>query len=208
MHLLALVFGIVLLPAAYPLKCYECLPGSSGTCTDTEKECPSSSYQCGALRIASYAGGSELANVHMKTCVMADQCVEGSVNLGISRTVLTNKCCASELCNAQHAPAPSKSNPNGKKCYFCNGQECTATLNCQGSEDHCISTTVSSGGAQTVLKGCASKLLCSATQNAQLQALIGQEISCCQGDYCNSASSTSAGLLLLVAPLVSLFTLS
>ncbi|XP_041799196.1 urokinase plasminogen activator surface receptor-like [Chelmon rostratus] len=207
MHLLALVFGIVLLPAAYPLKCYECIPGSLGTCTDTQRECPSS-YQCAALKVTSYAGASELLSMDMKSCALPVECVDGSINFGISRTVLTSKCCNSELCNTQPAPAPSKSNPNGKKCYFCNGQECTATLNCLGSEDHCISTTVSSGGAQTVLKGCASKLLCSATQNAQIQALIGQEISCCQGDFCNSASSISAGLLLLVAPLVSLFTLS
>ncbi|XP_070822415.1 urokinase plasminogen activator surface receptor-like [Chaetodon trifascialis] len=204
MHLVVLIVGIVLLPEAYPLKCYECLPGSSGTCTDTEKECLPLANQCGALRIASYAGDSKLADVHMKTCVMADQCVEGSVNFGIARTVLTSKCCTSELCNAQPAPEPSKSSPNGKRCYHCDGQQCSATLNCAGNEDHCISTTVTAGGAKTVMKGCASKLLCSNTQDAQIKALIGEEIHCCQGDFCNSASSTSAGLLLLVAPLISL----
>ncbi|XP_076593874.1 urokinase plasminogen activator surface receptor-like [Chaetodon auriga] len=204
MHLLGLIFGIVLLPEAYPLKCYECLPGSLGTCTDTEKECLPLTNQCGALRIASYAGGTELANVHMKSCVLADQCVEGSVNFGIARTVLTSKCCTSELCNAQPAPEPSKSSPNGKRCYHCDGQQCSATLNCAGNEDHCISATVTAGGAKAVMKGCASKLLCSNTQDAQIKALIGEEITCCQGDFCNSASSTSAGLLLLVAPLISL----
>lgn len=34
---------------------------------------------------------------------------------------------------------PSKSVANGKKCYHCNGQTCTGTLLCQGSEDYCIS---------------------------------------------------------------------
>lgn len=115
--------------SAYTLKCYECATGITGTCTTTT-EC-SSGQQCGTLRVLSYAGaalwyivfithllctgpvykvssfiagGSELADVNMKTCTMAEQCFEGSVNFGISRTVMTSKCCNSELCNAQSVP--------------------------------------------------------------------------------------------------------
>ncbi|XP_076593498.1 uncharacterized protein LOC143324690 [Chaetodon auriga] len=204
MHLIVLIFGIVLLPEAYPLKCHKCLPGSSGTCTDTEVQCPSPSYQCGALKITSFAGDSKLSDVRMKICVLADQCVEGSVNFGIARHIITSKCCTSELCNTEPAPEPSSSSPNGKRCYHCDGLKCSATLNCAGNEDHCISKTVTAGGKKTITKGCASKQICSNTQNPQIKALIGEEISCCQGDFCNSASSTSAGLLLLVAPLISL----
>ncbi|XP_076593783.1 urokinase plasminogen activator surface receptor-like [Chaetodon auriga] len=204
MHLIVLIFGIVLLPEAYPLKCYECLLGSSGTCTDTEVQCPSSSHQCGVLRIASYAGGTELVNVQGKSCALPDQCIEGSINYGIARTVITSKCCTSELCNTQPAPEPSKSSPNGKRCYHCDGQQCSATLNCAGNEDHCISATVTAGGAKAVLKGCASEQICLGIKNPQMKSFIEGEISCCQGDLCNSASSTSAGLLLLVAPLISL----
>ncbi|KAI3360908.1 hypothetical protein L3Q82_013120 [Scortum barcoo] len=149
------------------------------------------------------AGGAKLAEIDMKSCALAAECVEGSVNFGISKTILTSKCCNSELCNSQPAPAPSKSSPNGRKCFQCDGQTCTGTLNCEGDEDHCISSTVNTGNQKITMKGCASKLLCSTGANNQISAAIGAEFSCCQGDYCNSASSTSAGLLLLVAPLLS-----
>ncbi|XP_045898932.1 urokinase plasminogen activator surface receptor-like [Micropterus dolomieu] len=203
MYLLTLIFGIVF-HKAYTLKCYECVLGNSGTCTDTTKECPLSGQQCGALRVLSYAGGSKLVDLNVKSCALADECIEGSVNFGISRTVITSKCCTSDLCNTQPPAEPSKSNPNGKKCFSCDGQKCTATLNCEGNEDHCISAAVNTGGVQTTVKGCASKQICSNTANPQISGAIGPEISCCQGDFCNSASSTSAGLLLLVAPLFSL----
>ncbi|XP_044063653.1 urokinase plasminogen activator surface receptor-like [Siniperca chuatsi] len=204
MHLLTLIFGIVLLPKAYTLKCHECVPRTSGTCTDTTKECPSRIHQCRAVRITSYAGGSKLADVNMKTCALDKQCAEGSVNFGISRTVITSKCCTSELCNTEHAPEPIKSNPSGNKCYSCDGQKCTSILKCEGGEDHCISATVNIGGEKTTVKGCASESICSNKVNAQIKGVIAGEMTCCQGDLCNSASSTSTGLLLLVAPLGSL----
>ncbi|XP_040899811.1 urokinase plasminogen activator surface receptor-like isoform X2 [Toxotes jaculatrix] len=204
MHLL-LIFGIVLLPKVYTLRCYECVPGISGQCTDTPKECPSQGYHCGALRVTAYAGGSEITHSNVKSCILPEYCVEGSVNFGVARTVITSKCCTSELCNNQPAPGPSKSIPNGRKCFRCDGQKCTTTLNCEGNEDHCIST-VTVEGQKTTMKGCASKQVCSKDQIAQVPSLgsIGAEINCCQGNYCNSASSTTAGLLLLVAPLISL----
>ncbi|XP_044214688.1 urokinase plasminogen activator surface receptor-like isoform X2 [Thunnus albacares] len=200
MHLLTLIFGIVLLPKAYTLMCYDCEKTMSGSCTET-KECP---LQCGAMRMLAYAGGKKVSDVSMKSCVTADQCGEMSVNFGVARTVIASKCCTTDLCNKEPVPEPSKSNPNGKKCYHCNGQTCTATLNCEGNEDYCISTSVNAGGQKTTVKGCASKLICSDALAAQITGTVGAEVSCCLGDYCNSASSTSAGLLLLVAPLVSL----
>uniref|UniRef100_UPI0037E7E1BC urokinase plasminogen activator surface receptor-like n=1 Tax=Semicossyphus pulcher TaxID=241346 RepID=UPI0037E7E1BC len=200
MHLLTLICGIVLLEKAYTLKCYECVPGSAGDCTDKETQCPRG-QRCGALRILTYAGDIKAADVNMKSCLLANQCIEGSINFGLSKTVITSRCCNSELCNSQPAPAgPSKSSPNGKKCYSCNGQKCTTILNCEGNEDHCISSKVTIGRETVTVKGCASKLICS--NEAQIPGSVGAEISCCQGDLCNSASSTGAGFLLLVAPLL------
>ncbi|XP_045900191.1 urokinase plasminogen activator surface receptor-like [Micropterus dolomieu] len=203
MHLLTLIFGIVLLPKTYTLTCYQCVPGSSGTCTGTTKQCPLRAHQCRAARITSYIGDSKLADVNIKTCALDEQCLEGAVNFGITRTVITSKCCATDLCNSEPAAEPSLARDNGLKCHRCDGQKCS-TLNCKGNEDHCISAAVNLRGEKKIMKGCASEKMCSDTANAQIAGAIPGETSCCQGDFCNSASSKSAGLLLLVAPLFSL----
>uniref|UniRef100_A0A669CQD0 Urokinase plasminogen activator surface receptor n=1 Tax=Oreochromis niloticus TaxID=8128 RepID=A0A669CQD0_ORENI len=216
MHILALILGTVLLPAACALQCYECIPGLSLNCTETTKECPSNT-QCGSFRIISYAGGTALADVKMKMCALAEECGEASVNLGVAQAVITSKCCTSDLCNTQDAPGGTIPSPNGKKCYQCDGIDCTKTLTCNGNEDHCISVAE---GETTKVKGCTSKMICSNTKIAQISAIIGAEISCCQGDLCNSPSTavtttsqpssttasttTSLMLLLFVTLLISL----
>ncbi|XP_035481076.2 urokinase plasminogen activator surface receptor-like [Scophthalmus maximus] len=202
--LFLLIFGIALLPKAFTLKCFECSSDDSGSCTDTAKECASQGFQCGAQRVLIYNGASKLSDFNMKMCALAEQCVEGSVNFGVTRMVLTSHCCTSELCNNQPAPDPSKSKVNGKKCFRCDGHTCTATLNCEGNEDYCMSTTEDIGGENVTVKGCASKLMCLSSPSLQMAGTVGATLSCCQGDFCNSASSTSAGLLLLVAALISL----
>ncbi|XP_034731350.1 urokinase plasminogen activator surface receptor-like [Etheostoma cragini] len=159
------------------------------------------------MKVTSYAGDMKVLDVNSKSCVLAEECIEASANFGIGKTSITSRCCTSNLCNSQPAPEPSKSNPNGKKCFYCDGQKCTNTLSCEGNQDYCISTTVNAGSQKVTMKGCASKIMCS-TQTTQAAGALGSDISCCQGNLCNSASSTSVGLLLLVAPLVSLVTLS
>ncbi|CAI5662759.1 unnamed protein product [Oreochromis niloticus] len=219
MQILVLILGMVLLPKACALKCFECIPDLSGSCAQTTKDCPSTS-QCGSVRVTSYAGGSKVVDIKVKSCAAAEECVQASLNFGVSQTVITSKCCTSELCNSQDAPEGSLSSPNGKKCFQCDGNDCTKTLNCNGNEDYCISTTVTAGGQKATVKGCASKVICSGTQSAQIPGIGGAEISCCQGDLCNSGSSagmtttsqpssttagtTTAGLLLFVTPLISL----
>lgn len=114
------------------LRCLECVPGLSRTCTNKTKECPLGGQQCAAMRVFIYggvlfylsssdsfvflllaqytlslvAGGSKFADFSVKTCALVEECVEGSVNFGDARTVITSKCCTSDLCNTQ--PAPGK----------------------------------------------------------------------------------------------------
>ncbi|XP_047454173.1 urokinase plasminogen activator surface receptor-like [Mugil cephalus] len=204
MYLLTLVLGIVLLPEAFTLRCYECTSTLAGTCPETTTQCPSEKNQCAALRVVSYAGGSQNIYWTEKSCAVSEECGEHSLNFGVSRIVRISKCCSSDLCNIQRVPEPRETNPNGRKCFTCDEQTCNATLNCLGNEDRCISATVKKTQQNETMKGCASKALCS---NKEFARIIGHSATrwrCCYGDYCNSASSTSAGLMLLVAPLISL----
>uniref|UniRef100_A0A668TLB4 UPAR/Ly6 domain-containing protein n=1 Tax=Oreochromis aureus TaxID=47969 RepID=A0A668TLB4_OREAU len=157
MQILVLILGIVLLPKACALKCFECTPELSGSCTQTTKECPFNT-QCRSARMTSYAGGSKLFDIKAKSCAAAEECVQASINFGVSQTLMTSKCCTSNLCNTQDAPEGSISSPNGKKCFQCHGNDCTKTLNCNGNEDHCIKTT---GNRTSAFGVCMFVLFCS-----------------------------------------------
>ncbi|XP_017295157.1 urokinase plasminogen activator surface receptor-like [Kryptolebias marmoratus] len=199
MFIFTLVLGIWLLPKADTLTCYECQPKEhSGTCTDIQKPCPSPEHQCVATRTIEFKDRKKTDD-QAKYC---GGCVEYSVNFGRHKIVHRSKCCTEELCNKDSLP-DYKSNPNGKKCYSCVGQNCTRTLNCEGDEDHCVKAAMIFSNNRETVKGCASKQVCWDKVANFLNILNIQEINCCQGDYCNSASSTRAGLLLLLVPLVS-----
>nr|XP_057940966.1 urokinase plasminogen activator surface receptor-like isoform X2 [Doryrhamphus excisus] len=203
MHHLLLIFGIFHLPKVATLECYECAAGSSGSCIDTTKECPPLADQCGTLRLIVYGGDAVIADVNGKSCTFSDHCADVSVNFGTTRTIFTNKCCTTDLCNSLPAPDTSKSRPNGNKCFSCKGLQCTASLDCQGNEHYCVTATVDVKGQRRTMRGCASKQMCSNTQ--QVAALIGAQVTCCEGDYCNRGNTLGgAGLLLLAAPLLSL----
>lgn len=130
-----------------------------------------------------------------------------------------------------HTTEPKHAEENGKKCYHCIGKDCTATARCRGNEDRCISKSgstttprlqrlardsncglsltglclsVDRGKGLEVSKGCVTRQVCDVLKNPHLRTAIGGEIKCCQGDFCNSGSGTSASLLLLAAPLLPL----
>ncbi|XP_075882527.1 uncharacterized protein LOC142888258 [Nelusetta ayraudi] len=202
MHLLTLILGAVILHQVSTLKCNRCIPPNPDNCE--EAQCISSAYLCGALKFTSFAGDMQIGQTRMRACLSPEECVENSVNFGMTRIVISSNCCTSDLCNTQQAPEPKKADKNGKSCYHCIEKDCTSTAHCRGNEDQCISKSVDRGEGMEISKGCATSQVCDILNNPHLKSVIGGEIKCCQGDFCNSASSTSASLLLLAAPLVSL----
>ncbi|XP_027142200.1 uncharacterized protein LOC109142393 [Larimichthys crocea] len=204
MHLLPLIFGIVFLPKACTLKCHICLAAASETCEDKEEiTCPPLYDQCATIRFMTYLGTTKVLDSQTKGCVPEELCGDASLNSGLSRHVISTKCCLTDLCNKNETSEPSIPSSNGKTCYYCDGTDCTNTVNCVGNEDYCITAKVK----KFKMKGCASKQICYGALSEQLQGFLKAKF-CCQGDLCNSASSTHAGLLLLVALFVSLVTFS
>ncbi|XP_017295158.1 urokinase plasminogen activator surface receptor [Kryptolebias marmoratus] len=187
MFFFTLVLGICILPKVDTLRCYECTSEASGDCTETIQECSSEDYRCAALRVVHYQNGV-FAEMKTKECAPAEQCMEDSVSTGTMKSMYVSKCCTEDLCNTKHI-SDFYVNPNGKKCFTCNGTECTATINCMGIEDHCFTLTGKTPGE--FMKGCCSKHLCSANSTSQIKNMIGSEMSCCQGDYCNSEAPLS-----------------
>ncbi|KAK6326597.1 hypothetical protein J4Q44_G00022420 [Coregonus suidteri] len=202
MYLFVPILVSVLLPKAYSLKCFECIPGVSGTCTDKQIDCPNPT-QCGNTRITSYAGDTKVLDVNAKSCAVPTECFSAAVNFGIARTTITSKCCNTDLCNSQSVPESTKPTPNGKKCFTCTGTDCTSALSCLGDEDRCISTTVNVGGEKMTMKGCASKIICMGEVSGALGPAMGVDMKCCEGNLCNSAQGIGLSLLLLVTSMVS-----
>ncbi|XP_016382025.1 prostate stem cell antigen-like [Sinocyclocheilus rhinocerous] len=183
----------VLFTAGHSFSCYECM-GLTGSCADQKvKTCPSGTSKCMSLTTAVQAGGIS-AKVKVKDC--AADCASGSMNIGIGKTSLA--CCNTDQCNVQDAPDPSNV-PNGKTCYYCDGQSCLNTVSCSGSEDRCFKATGSSGGQSVVVKGCLSKSSCDAATS------VGdvQGASCCEGNLCNGAQSVTQSFLFLCCSLLS-----
>jgi len=48
-------------------------------------------------------GGSKITDSEEKTCALAQECGESSLNFGTAKTVVTSKCCNSDLCKTQSA---------------------------------------------------------------------------------------------------------
>ncbi|KAG5274755.1 hypothetical protein AALO_G00139770 [Alosa alosa] len=62
------------------------------------------------------------------------------MNFGIARS--STECCKTDLCNSQKTPELNTNmTPNGKKCFTCEGDDCTKQLSCVGNEDRCIKAT-------------------------------------------------------------------
>ncbi|XP_036448316.1 phospholipase A2 inhibitor and Ly6/PLAUR domain-containing protein-like [Colossoma macropomum] len=196
---IALSLICVLFPKALTLKCYQYKPGLPGTCTTTQTDCPD---QCTTGTIVVNTGGQQ-QEMSKKTCAVAAECVTGSVNLGVLKTSVNLKCCSTDLCNSQKVEALPQGSPNDNKCYTCVADDCTGTVSCEGDEDHCISTTVTAGDTKKMMKGCASRSLCTAGVSTLQAAGVTGSLSCCEGNLCNSAEGVKLSLLIMLVPLIS-----
>ncbi|XP_035242828.1 xenoxin-3-like [Anguilla anguilla] len=93
---------------------------------------------------------------------------------------------------------------NEKMCFTCVGNDCTRIQECEGSEDRCLKSTVFfTAFYKVTMKGCASETECSGAMNSGT-AIIGREMSCCEGNLCNNALRIGQSVLfLLLVPLAS-----
>ncbi|XP_026106006.1 urokinase plasminogen activator surface receptor-like [Carassius auratus] len=163
----------VLFTAGHSLSCYQCWDDTR-YCMDLGNiTCPNGSSGC-----MSETTVWKFNSTKVKSKYCTDYCASGSWNTGFAHT--SYSCCDTDLCNLQDAPDPSTNTTNGKKCYYCDGQNCSNTVNCSGSEDHCFTViTVNFNESETTIKGCISNSSCdNATTSSSL-------ISCCEGDLCN-----------------------
>ncbi|XP_066527006.1 urokinase plasminogen activator surface receptor-like [Hoplias malabaricus] len=196
---LLLICGLY--PSALSLKCYQCIPDTSGTCTNTQTVCPS---QCGSVTTVVNVAGQQSA-ISAKDCASAAECVSGSLNLGTMKTTINTQCCSTDLCNSQNPPALPFKSPNGKRCYYCTDKDCSGIVDCLGDEDQCISLKVSAAGVQVTSKGCATRSICNAPTGSMQTAGISGDVSCCSGNLCNGAEGVKISLLFVLVPLLSSF---
>ncbi|KAJ8343409.1 hypothetical protein SKAU_G00307380 [Synaphobranchus kaupii] len=198
--LVTLALACALFSKVYPLECKECI---LGTCLQpTTKPCPASQTKCTSATIELYLGPTQ-TKLSVKSCAAPAECVNGSLNIGITRTSINTQCCDSNFCNDQLPPALPDTSPNGKKCFTCLGDDCTLTLECIGTEDHCVKSTVSAQGREVTVKGCGSQTVCLGSLNSQLkEADLAIDLICCEGDMCNNALRIRQSILfLLLVPL-------
>ncbi|XP_063054168.1 phospholipase A2 inhibitor NAI-like [Engraulis encrasicolus] len=196
---ITLIWGLFCRGAA--LTCNQCIPVSSPSCTNTETECGANS--CGSMTVTTYANNQKLQDMNFKTCLPSEQCINGVMNFGLVKTTISTKCCKTDRCNSQETPElNTNSTATGKKCFTCQGDDCTQMMSCVGSEDRCIKTTVELSGQKVTSKGCASKSICVGDLSAQLgSTAVG--LSCCEGDLCNGAKHVGGSVLLLLGSVVS-----
>ncbi|KAF4117983.1 urokinase plasminogen activator surface receptor-like [Onychostoma macrolepis] len=158
--------------------CYEC-KGLGNYCPDRPVICPIGFSKCMSSTFILQIGDTPV-KMKQKECI--EECQDSSINYGTFKQ--TFSCCDTRLCNYRDAPDPRTNVPNGRTCYYCDGQDCSKTVRCSGTEDRCITTTMTKGGLKMLVKGCISKYMCGA-----LKCSFIQDVSCCEGDLCNGDKS-------------------
>ncbi|XP_059398506.1 urokinase plasminogen activator surface receptor-like [Carassius carassius] len=184
---ISLFLLFILFTAGHSLRCNDC--SLTGSCTETQCSIWLTNCFSAAITVNS-------TTLKYKSCAPS-VCPSGSINLGIGRG--SAKCCNTDLCNNQDAPDPTSA-PNGKKCYYCDGNTCSNTVSCSGTEDRCFNTTGNFQSQPIAVKGCVSKSICDIV--SVFDTFVGG-VSCCSGNLCNSAQSVTQSFLFLCCSLLS-----
>ncbi|XP_051733864.1 long neurotoxin homolog TA-bm16-like isoform X2 [Ctenopharyngodon idella] len=91
----SVVLLFIFLTGGYSLKCYSCLPDSTGSCKAKVETCPVGHSKCGRSVVEQTVGSSKVSFI---TKVCADKCVPGTHQ--IDEGTLSLHCCDTDLCNA------------------------------------------------------------------------------------------------------------
>ncbi|XP_039531114.1 urokinase plasminogen activator surface receptor-like [Pimephales promelas] len=185
---------------SFSLECYQCRESRDELkipCSKTMR-CYTEESRCGSTRRVQYMGGLKQESMEVG-CVRASECKSWSFTATPHRSEYSVQCCNTNMCNARPAPALN-SQPNGKKCYSCNWEGCSQTVDCIGNENYCF--TANEPFSHPMMKGCASEFLCGSS------GLLGPHVTCCEGNLCNAVERVSQSLLFLCCSLIFFFLLN
>uniref|UniRef100_A0A668AHY8 UPAR/Ly6 domain-containing protein n=1 Tax=Myripristis murdjan TaxID=586833 RepID=A0A668AHY8_9TELE len=138
-----------------------------------------------------------ISSLHVdKVCVSTSKCIVGtanySIHLGSMRVVAAVECSltVSRLLGFILVPAEPKN--NSLQCYSCDSFTCRNKMQCVGMEDRCFNGTGESS--------CFSEL--------DSMIIPGFNFTdgptCCEGNFCNSVSTTRLSVFPLLLGLISL----
>ncbi|CAM4665193.1 unnamed protein product [Leuciscus chuanchicus] len=91
----SVVLLFVFLTGGYSLKCYSCMPDSTGSCKAKVETCPDGFSKCASSIVEQSDAGSTKVFI-TKAC--ASQCKPGTQQ--IDEGSLSVQCCDTDLCNA------------------------------------------------------------------------------------------------------------
>ncbi|KAL1253418.1 hypothetical protein QQF64_018111 [Cirrhinus molitorella] len=212
MHLqVSIVVLFIPLTGGYSLECYACEPGqycqySTRTCYDKCRSTKTVDYfgphreeadnrqrerARTPIRIknkhATCPGTGQKQETMSKGCANPHDCKSWSLGTGCWTREYVAECCSSYRCNEKYVSVYFSHNPNGKRCYTCDEEDCSKTLSCWGQEDYCFTAYEPSSQQSLATKGCASKSACD-QEPGEILGLNGN-ITCCEGNLCNVAQS-------------------
>lgn len=201
MHLhVSIVLLFILLTEGFSLECYQCHDQLEFPCKETTK-CHDEASRCARSRRVHYIAGRKQETIK-DDCVEASECKSWSFTATPVRMEYSAQCCDTDMCNDRHA-SDLNSQPNGKKCYSCNWEGCSQTVDCMGNENHCFTANGLFPRSSAIMKGCASEFACGLAGPMTMGP--GVNVTCCEGNLCNAVERVSQSFLFLCCSLILYF---